>query len=763
MTGAPLPDTFLSLFQAADGRLWAGRHNALVEILPADDPRGTTFRRYTAENGLAGMQIWAMNEDRDGNLWLGSETRGVMKVAWHGFTIYTETDGLPSGNINLVPNPSGDLYVSEHRAPDNHFISQFNGRKFVWSRERWPGRQYWWGFTSELQDHTGEWWIPTRAGLLRLPATTDLAQLVRAAPRATYTVRDGLSSDYSFGLYEDARGDLWIAHNYFPPGGLTRWARADETFHRYSLAEDAPFLKDNFISAFGEDRAGQIWMGLWYGGLVRHRAGRFTRFTTEEGVPAGLISQIYRDRTGRLWVASLSGGVARLDDPAADRPRFVSYNRANGLASDSVNSITEDRWGRIYLATGRGINRIDSVTGQIKHYTTADGLPENTVAGSFHDRHGALWFVTRKGLARLDPELDRPAPPPTILISGVRIAGVSWPVSSLGQEDITDIEVPAHQNQVQIDFIGIHYAAGETLRYQYRLEGSGQDWEFTELHTMNLAGLSPGAYRLLVRAVSTDGQTSPRPAVMSFTILPPVWRRWWFLTLAGLGLGALLYILYHYRLAQAIKLERVRTRIATDLHDDIGASLSGMALLSDVIRRQITDAHPKSADMVNALGDSARRLVDAMSDIVWAIDPRRDDLFNLVTRIRQFAAQVLDVKGIVWGLEAPPDLEQVKLTPEERRHVFLIFKEALNNAARHASCRSVALALRVEHGQLVAEIRDDGRGIAGPFPPEQAAEESRGNGLRNMQARAAELGGRMSIDSTPGRGTRLTLQIPLRG
>jgi signal transduction histidine kinase len=304
--------------------------------------------------------------------------------------------------------------------------------------------------------------------------------------------------------------------------------------------------------------------------------------------------------------------------------------------------------------------------------------------------------------------------------------------------------------------------AGESLRYQYLLEGSGQDWSApTDQRTVNL-NLAPGSYRLLVRAISSDGAISPEPAAVSFSILPPVWQRWWFLTLAVAAVGAAVYLVDRYRVARLLELERVRTRIATDLHDDIGASLSRMAILSEVVKQQTRQSHQESAGLLTEIADSARGLVDSMSDIVWSIDPRKDDLANVVSRIRQFASDIFEAEGIDWRFEVPEDIAKTKLPPDERRHIFLIFKEAINNIARHAGARTVRMCISLTHRKLEAEIGDDGRGFAAESLDEAAKKSRGGNGLKNMRARAAELGGRLDIDSAAGGGTRLSLSIPLK-
>jgi signal transduction histidine kinase len=326
---------------------------------------------------------------------------------------------------------------------------------------------------------------------------------------------------------------------------------------------------------------------------------------------------------------------------------------------------------------------------------------------------------------------------------------------------VENLALASNQRQIQINFFALGFSTGETLRYQYKLDNARWS-EPTAQRTVNL-NLSPGAYRFLVRAVNAEGVTSLNPAVVSLSIARPVWQRWWFLALALLMVSLMAYATYRYRLAQLLKVERVRTRIATDLHDDIGASLSRMAILSEVVKQQTGGNGNQASGLLTEIADSARGLVDSMSDIVWSIDPRRDDLQSVVRRIRQFASDVLEAKGIAWDLRVPPEVESLKLDPEERQHLFLIFKESINNIVRHGGeTKSVSLSIDVAGRQLIGEIKDNGCGFT-PKQPDEARSQGRGgNGLPNMRARAEQLGGRLEIASSPGAGTRLTLRMPLR-
>jgi signal transduction histidine kinase len=441
-------------------------------------------------------------------------------------------------------------------------------------------------------------------------------------------------------------------------------------------------------------------MGFGEAGLVRYAKDRFKLFTAADGVPAGTIHNLFLDSKGRLWILSSRSGLARIDNPSAERPAIVPYTVAEGLSSNRVQSITKDSWGRLYIGTDHSLDRLDLATGRIRHFTTADGLANNQVIGGFRDSRGALWFGADTGLSRFIPEPDHPRPAPVVLING--------------------------------------------LQNQHKLEGADPDWSaFTEQRTLNFANLAPGRYRFLVRAVNADGVVSETPASFSFTILSPLWQRWWFLALAATAAGLAGSLFYRFRVAQLLKLERVRTRIATDLHDDIGANLTRISVLSEVARRQgAAGASPVSGSL-QAIAEIARESVASMSDIVWAINPQRDSLIDLTRKMRQHAEEVFMLRGIELKFIAPGHAPDLKLGVDVRRNLYLVFKEAVNNAARHSDCARAEIELHVEDARLRLTISDNGRG----FDP---AARTEGNGLLSMRRRAADLGGELSLESIIG-------------
>jgi signal transduction histidine kinase len=286
------------------------------------------------------------------------------------------------------------------------------------------------------------------------------------------------------------------------------------------------------------------------------------------------------------------------------------------------------------------------------------------------------------------------------------------------------------------------------------LVGANDEWSApTDQRTINYASLLPGSYRFTVRAVTADGNISPTPAIINFRILPPLWQRWWFVTLVLLTLGLGIATIYRYRVRRLIELERVRTRIATDLHDDIGASLSLIAMLSEVAQRQVPRGNPSVAEPLSSIATASRELVDSMSDIVWAVNPRKDRFSELVKRMRRFASDAFTSRDIALQFEAPDD-HDFKLGADARREIFFIVKEGVNNITRHSVCTEAAIILRVQGGSLLLEVRDNGKG----FVPSQANE---GNGLANMRERARRLGGDFDVVTGNGHGTTLRLVVPL--
>ena len=730
-----------ALYQTGDGHIWAGTVGGAVEF------DGVHFRDYDEAAGLSGNAINTLTEDNAGNLWLGSDTGGAMRIAHNGFVSYFTRDGLGHSWIgSIFEQDTGDLYVLSGQ----DVINLFDGRRFT--NVHVPGRALLSGvFRVALQDHLGAWWIAMPDGLYRFSKVARLSQLRNSAPRI-YSTRDGLDPGLIMRLFEDSRGDVWALTRAHGALALAKWQRARQSWQHFTATDDLPPL--DTASGFIEDRMGDLWISFGIHGLARFRDGRFEFIADPDGAAFTPMAALHLDASGKLWLFSGAGSLYACDDPTGTAPRFTKVPVPAELGRDTVTCMTSDQSGRLYFGGHRGVYRLNVQTGQLTHYTTAEGLSNNEVYTAFRDRRGALWFGTLDGLSHFTPEPDRTGAPPPILIGTLRIAGVSQPLSDLGETEVAKLELQPNQNQVQADFFGLSFRSGETLRYQYMLAGADRDWGAPTIQrSVTYANLKPGSYRFMVRAVDADGLVSQRPATFAFIVLPPLWERWWFVTLAVMALGAVAFLLYRYRVQQLVAMERIRTRIATDLHDDIGSSLSQVSVLSEVIRCRISP-DPAVSEPLTMIAGLSRDLVDSMNDIVWAINPRRDHLSDLTQRMRRFASDVFTAREIEFAFNAPDPRHNIKLGAEMRREVFLIFKESINNMIRHSHCSQADIEFLLKDGWLELKLRDNGQGL-------DVDKSNEGTGLASMRERAAKLGGALEISSHPGQGTVVKLRVPL--
>jgi len=748
-----LPSNWVeSLFQSSDGWIWMGTANGPAGF----DPDTGKVSPYREAQGLCENGINDFLEDRDGNFWIVGNC-GIRKIVRSGFVRFGTDDGMASANINGIyaSRDAGLFFVTGRNAEtaDNkniayRQINRFDGKRFTFVEPKLPPNvgAGWGGGQIVAQETSGEWWIAgDTSAAYRFPKTNDPQRLASLRPEI---IR--IPDREVFRVFDDTRGDIWISTQY--GARLLRW---DRTASRI-IDHTAEISADNVVrhaNAFAEDRSGTLWISNDDSAdLLRYKDGRFSIVGINSDRRISQVNTVFVDSRNRLWIATTLNGVGRVDDLNGDILDVVWYNRQNGLATDGTRGLGEDNFGRIYVGHGRGVDRIDWDTGRIRHFTTADGLPPDLIFNIARDQDGNLWFGGIQGLARLVPEPDKPRGSPNILLTGLRVNGQDQPVSELGANSLPELHLDSGQSQVRIEFLGLGASLGEELKYQYKLQG---DWLETTQRAVDFANLAPGSYSFAVRAVSFDGLISQTPASFSFTIAAPVWQRWWFIASGVSILVFLIYCAYRYRVAQLLRVERIRTRLATDLHDDIGANLSKISILSEVARLRMAEGTEDDRQLLGSIAEIARESVSAMSDIVWAINPKRDSILEMTRKMRECAEGSLVPKNVSVEFNSTPDDENAPVPMNLRREIYLIFKEAVNNAAKHSGCSKVTIDFHAHRNEIFLQVNDNGCGF-------QGGNETNGSGLENMRTRAANLGGTLEIGPAGDSGTSVRLTIPIR-
>jgi signal transduction histidine kinase/ligand-binding sensor domain-containing protein len=741
-----------TMIPAGGGSVWLGTDGGLIRY--ASD----ASTHYTTDNGLNSNRVRALLRDSEGNMWIGTEGSGVSRLSRDGAVSYSARQGLPSPEVyQLTEDRAGRMYAIAGCTPPALVTIENDQVQPVASEWLSIGQCYkshlvrdtrgnTWFHTKSFaaQDGRGRWWFHTRRGLELSPGPQLDARTSRLIGAA-----DGFPESFYSEMYQDAEGQLWVVNGLT---GNLYVADTREPQPRFRLVARGLSQAEFML----RDRSGTLWLAssnrIW-----RWTNGVLSELPASAGLPAIEPRALFQDPAGRLWIGLRYHGVSMTADPSAAAPTFVNFSTANGLASDTVWSIGADDEGRIYLGTGKGLDQLDVATGRVRHFTTEDGVVGSVIEQIVKDRQGQIWVASDGGISKLDPRAIRPekrAPP--IFINRVQVAGEDLALPVSGARRLAPLELQASRNNLTIQFVGLSYRSDKGLRYQYRLEGAQSDWSAPgEQRQVNFANLASGRYRFMVRAIGSDGVESTAPATMDFRIVPPVYLRGWFIALAVLSVAALVYTMHQSRVRRLVELVRIRERIATDLHDDIGANLTRIAILSEVAQRSSYTVPPADGSL-SSIARIARESVTAMSDIVWAISPDRDTLHDLVRKMRDHAEEVFETRDVALTLDLPDAGDSVRLGVNIRRDLYLIFKEAVNNAARHSLCTHVTVRLRMTTRQLVLEVTDDGLGF------EQTAEHD-GHGLTSMQRRAARLRAVLTLRSASGMGTMVSVVMPLDG
>jgi ligand-binding sensor domain-containing protein/signal transduction histidine kinase len=769
---ARTPEVFLDrLFREKNGTLWVGIQNSGLH----------RFNQLKLEpiklmEGPRPPSVGPFLEDREGSLWVGTDA-GLFQLRRNAIKSITQADGLPDDEVwSVAPGPDKTIYCATRAGP---------GRIHKWHRPESLKVELFAGTRCITASAFGAVWMNGQSnGEVNLIEFSD--------PRVK---RHWLRNEYVTALYLDREDRLWVGTSHGPhciAGGKE---------------ENLPGLPSSEISFSLEAHDRSMWFGTKRAGLYRWKNGALRRFTVRDGLADDFVIALYEDADGVLWIATANGlsrffsgqgtdggriatvvadaGSSRPEPGKMGPPSFFNFTTRHGLFDNQINHILEDQHGFLWFSSNRGIFRIaraelNAVAAGKRSevgcavYGTADGMVSSETNGEHQPAgckadDGRLWFPTTKGLVVIDPgDLSTNEVSPAVVIEQVKVdKNLIYGEESASSRLRERIRLPpGAARMLEFDYTANSFVAAEKVRFKVILEGHEDNWRLLDSSERKAfyANLRPGNYRFRVKACNNHGIWNERGAEFAFSLAPKFIQTPWFPAVCALSLLAVSGGFAFWRLRwqrrlllaeQNTTLERERSRIAQDLHDDLGSALTGLALEADVAQKNSgrADGHA-----LKRIASGSRALADRMREVVWAINPKCDSADHLAGFFAHYAEDYLSSAGLRCRFELPTEIEHVSLHSEVRYQLFAAFKEALHNVVRHARACVVAITINVAGGVLRIEVQDDGRGLE---PMKLGQNASAGDGLENMRHRLASVGGEAKIEFSEGSGTRVILSISL--
>jgi ligand-binding sensor domain-containing protein/two-component sensor histidine kinase len=701
----------LSLCTDRSGIIWAGSHlGAGITKIYRNNARFNHIKHDPRnQNTLNDDVVWAIHKDKENIIWIGTYKGGVNSFdpAANAFS-YINNSGksktISSNHVRSIEEDNfGNLWVGTYDGGLN-IISKKSNKVIIYKNNpndpiSLGGNQV----QNILIESDSVYWIATFGGGLNKVVVkgNPINQILKF--RRFKNIKDyqnSISDNRVYKLFRSRDGVLWIC-TY--GGGLNSFDPITQMFKRYPI-----------------------------------NSGQDDKFNIEN------LMTIIEDSDGIMWLGSYGGSLTSLDRKTE---KFKRYSFREGLTSGVVYGILEDDSKNLWISSDNGIFKMNLATKEFKRYDIQDGLQSLEYSGGayFKDADGKLYFGGINGFNYFDPDKIRSNTfIPQVVITAVKVLNENVK----GQRE--ELVLNHKKNFITFEFSSLDYSDPQDNQYSYILEGLQDEWQVTESSSRiaTYTDLRPGTYTFKVRGSNSDGIWSDSYAQIKIKILYPFWETWWFITLMIIFLAAFIYYLGTIRTKNMLVIEKLKSKLAADLHDNIGSGLTEISILSEVASRKNNSEQKISGSELNKISDIARQLVDNMSDIVWVVNPSRDSLHDLILRLKDTYSELLNSMGISFKTKNLEKLKDVKLPMDVKQNLYLIFKEAINNSIKHGRCKQIILEANLRNDVLEISLSDDGIGF-------DESILSKGNGLKNMENRAAQIKGRVKIKSSLNTGTSI--------
>ncbi len=733
-----LPGAVTALHADRHGTFWVGTVNGLccvkeARLAPKLDESEKSFE-----------SIFCIEEDREGNVWVGT-AEGLVQFRPKLFNAITREEGLSHGHVtSLIEDTSGNMWIATRGGGLNR-VNAANGSISVFNP-----------VNTELNDSL----LSLRRGIL-IPGFwigSEEAGLLRffAGQTVNYTKALGVTNLSVHVVFEDSSGALWIGSQ----NGVYRYDKGSA--QHFATADGLP---GGTVSAIAEDHDRRVWIGT-DGGLAFWKDNHLSTFTFGSGILTNPILSIHEDRESNLWLGTM-GSLKRWKSG-----KLTTYTAKEGLFHDNILDIAEDRFGNLWMSSVAGVFKVkkkefDNVDqGSARAVTSisfgkSDGMPTPQCTGLakpgiWEGTDGRLWFATTRGIAVVDPSnLEKESSPPRIVIGEIIVDGQSV------EPGLLDGVTPG-RGEIEFHFAALSFEAPEKNRFKFKLEGVDPKW--VDAGTRSVAyynNIKPGRYTFRVQGCNSYGAWNEDGAKVAFVLKPHYWQTWWFKSSAILSCFVFIAAAVRYatrrkmqqkleRLEQQNAIEKERTRIAQDMHDELGSRLTEILMLSER-PASISDSTNEKVRIASA----ARELSGTLDAIVWAVEPRNDSLDRVVAYLCDYAVQFLAASSIRRHFDIPMELPARMISAETRHHLFMVVKEILNNTVKYSGGTDVWFSLCVYDSRLLIVIKDNGKGFL------RGEVSASGNGLINMEKRMTSIGATCKISSAPGQGTQVELNIPI--